>query len=759
MEQQSRKIAVVDKAPSGVNYKSYFKFDFDHFHLSSKRIKKLLKKDVDLADFNEDKYDYIVLIGSEACKFIAGITSVTEFSGHLVDKKFIPMISPAMLNFKPEAKPLFKRACEKLHGYIAGQLPPSLSGNFKGITTEEEAISYLVDILDDKSIKFVSCDTETTALYPRDGYVLGISMSHKPQQGVYISAECISDKVEKLFQGIFDSKMIVFHNAKFDLKMLEYHFDFTFTKVSDTMLMHYLLDESKGTHGLKFLALKYTEYGDYDKELDNFRNQYCKEHHILKGSFTYDLVPFDILSKYAAIDTAVTYELYQLFANRIISSVDLTKVYRELLIPGMLFLKEVEEAGVPFDLTRLQKVQKLMEVEVQIAKEKLYTFKEVHEFEEAQGKVFNPNSTQQLRILMFDYLKLTPTGKLTGTGAQSTDAEVLKILSKEHPIPGVILDIRQKSKIKNTYLDKVIPALDKDSRIRTGFNLTSTTSGRLSSSGKLNMQQLPRDNAAVKGCIKAQPGYKILQQDLATAEVYVASVLSNDKVLQNVFKSGGDLHSTVAKMVFQLPHEVADIRLYAKKERQAAKAITFGIMYGSGPAKVSETVTKDSGEFFSIEQAKDTISKYFLTFRKLKTWLTKSKEQIESDGFIYSILGRKRRLPNVFSNDKGIASHEVRSGINFLIQSVASDINLLAGIELSQWLKDNKKDAKIIALVHDSLVLEVKESEIEEVSEMMAKITQKDRGCSIPGQPIGVDLEIGDDYAFGKFEKQYPELL
>jgi DNA polymerase I-like protein with 3'-5' exonuclease and polymerase domains len=429
------------------------------------------------------------------------------------------------------------------------------------------------------------------------------------------------------------------------------------------------------------------------------------------------------------------------------------------MVPGMLFLKDVEENGVPFDLGRLQKVQKLMEVEVQKAKEKLYTFDEVHQFEEAQGKVFNPNSTQQLRILMFDYLKLTPTGKLTGTGAASTDAEVLKTLAEEHPIPGVILDIRQKSKIKNTYLDKVIPALDKDSRIRTGFNLTSTTSGRLSSSGKLNMQQLPRDNSAVKGCIKANPGYKILQQDLATAEVYVASVLSNDKALQNVFKSGGDLHSTVAKMVFQLPHEVADIKTYAAKERQAAKAVTFGIMYGSGPAKVSETVTKDSGEFFSIEQAKETISNYFLTFRKLKTWLSKSKEQIESDGFIYSILGRKRRLANVFSNDKGIASHEVRSGINFLIQSVASDINLLAGIELSKWLKDNKKDAKIIALVHDSLVLEVKESEVEEVSEMMAKITQKDRGCSIPGQPIGVDLDIGDDYAFGKFEKQYPELL
>ena len=144
----AQKIAVVDKAPSGVNYKSYFKFDFDHYHLSSKRIKKLLKKDVDLVDFKEDEYDFIILIGSEACKFIAGITSVTEFAGHLVDKKFVPMISPAMLSFKPEAKPMFTRACEKLHGYVAGQMPPSLSGDFKGITEESEAAEYLQHLID-----------------------------------------------------------------------------------------------------------------------------------------------------------------------------------------------------------------------------------------------------------------------------------------------------------------------------------------------------------------------------------------------------------------------------------------------------------------------------------------------------------------------------------------------------------------------------------------------------------------------------------
>ncbi len=752
------KVAVVDKNPNNVRYDRFFNFDFEQHHLSSVKVKKLLKRDVDL-EFSADDYDFVVLIGSEAAKYIAGISSVTEFAGHLVDDKFIPMINPAMLSFKPEAKPLWDKTLGKLHGYIAGEKPPTVSGTFEGITDEKRANEYLRSVLEDDAVKFIACDTETTALYPRDGYVLGISISHKGKQGVYISTECIGEDTERLMQALFSSRLVVFHNAKFDLKMLEYHFGFEFPKVSDTMLMHYVLDETQGSHGLKQLAMKYTDYGDYDKALDEFRVKYCRDHKILKGDFTYDLIPFDILSEYAAIDTAVTYELYNKFSNLIVKSDALKKVYKTLMVPGMIFLKDVEQNGIPFDIGRLERVQKLMEGEITKAKDKLYEYAEIHAFEKAQGKIFNPNSVMQLRVLLFDYLGLTPTGKLTGTGAQSTDADVLKQLSSEHAIPGVILDIRQKTKIKNTYLDKIIPELDADNRIRTGFNLTSTTSGRLSSSGKINMQQLPRDNAAVKGCVKALPGYKIVSQDLATAEVYVASVLSNDIKLQNVFKTGGDLHSTIAKMVFGLRDAVEDVKNNNPTARQAAKAITFGIMYGSGPAKVSQTVTKDSGKPFSIQQAKDTINKYFETFPTLKLWLDTSKEEIKAKGSIYSLLGRKRRLPNVKSRDQGIASHEIRSGINFLVQSVASDINLLAAIETHNWMKEEGIDGDIFALVHDSIVAHVREDQVEIFCKKMAEFTQKDRGLSIAGSPIGVDVEIGDDYSFGKFEKQYSELV
>jgi DNA polymerase I-like protein with 3'-5' exonuclease and polymerase domains len=169
------------------------------------------------------------------------------------------------------------------------------------------------------------------------------------------------------------------------------------------------------------------------------------------------------------------------------------------------------------------------------------------------------------------------TGKRTATGAISTDAEVLEELALEHPLPAVILKVRQLTKIRNTYISKILPELDADQRIRTGFNLIFTTSGRLSSSGKFNAQQIPRDDPLVKGCIKAPEGYSIVSQDLQTGEMYYAAVLSGDTNLQQVFLSGGDFHSTIAKSVFNLPCAVEDVKKLYPGKRQAAKAISFGI--------------------------------------------------------------------------------------------------------------------------------------------------------------------------------------
>jgi DNA polymerase I-like protein with 3'-5' exonuclease and polymerase domains len=699
-------------------------------------------------------------VGSDALKYFTPINSVTEYSGKKVEGKFLPVINPAMLAFKPEARRTWEDSKTNIIGYINGEIEDTVITEYNawGIQDTEEANAFFQAAIDAPS-PYVALDSETTGLYPRDGHMLGISLSYERDRGAYIDTECFDEESERLLQELFHKKIVVFHNAKFDMAFFEYHFNFEFPRFEDTMLLHYLIDENPGTHGLKQLAIKYTKYGDYEKPMYDWIDQYRKEHGILKNDFTWDSIPFDVMKVYAGMDAAVTYLLYEKFI-KIKQNKRLAKVYDEILIPGCRFLTDIQDNGVPFDKVRLLKSQSLMQQEIDDAVAELYKEPAIRKFEEINGKDFNPNSTVQLRSLLFDYVGLNPTGKKTGTGAHSTDAEVLETLSQQSHIPGLILNIRQKSKIKNTYLDKILPQLDRDSRLRTGFNLHGTTSGRLSSSGKLNMQQLPRDNPIVKGCIKAAPGHKIVAMDLTTAEVYVAAVLAKDTALMDVFRSGGNFHSTIAHKVFKLPCKVEEVAELYSTQRQAAKAVTFGIMYGAGAAKISEQVTKDSGKYFSKQEAQEVIDEYFNAFHKLKQWITDNQKFIQQNGFIYSFFGRKRRLPNVASTDKGIQSHSIRSGLNFLVQSAASDINLLGAIDMNAWIKANNKKARIFALVHDSILAEVPEGEVDEYMEKLAEFIQMDRGIAIPGAPVGCDFEIvHEDYSGGKFEKMYGDTI
>ena len=755
------KVALVETKPSKTNFSQEFDgaFEFDQYQLcSDPSIKKVLKRDCDI-DMDPAQYDWVVLVGSDALKYFTKINSVTEYSGKKVEGKYLPVINPAMLTFKPEAKKTWEDSKESIKKYISGEIEDVVIDEqiAWGIQETEKANDFIRAAIAEEC-GYIALDSETTGLYPRDGYMLGISLSYCGKFGAYIDTDCFDDETERLLQILFDKKIVVFHNAKFDMAFFEYHFGFRFPQFEDTMLLHYLIDENPGGHGLKPLSLKFTPYGDYEKPMYDWIDEYRKEHGILKADFQWSSIPFEVMKTYAAMDAVCTFLLYEKFI-KIKKNTKLLSVYENILIPGTRFLTDIQDNGVPFDKKRLYLAQDAMQTDIDNAIADLYKNSKIRRFEELNGKPFNPNSTVQLRTLLFDHLGLKPTGKKTGTGANSTDAEVLKELSLQSDVPQLILDIRQKSKIKNTYLDKIIPQLDRDSRLRTGFNLHSTTSGRLSSSGKLNMQQLPRDNPTVKGCIKAAPGHKIVAMDLTTAEVYVAAVLAEDKALMEVFSSGGNFHSTIAHKVFRLPCAVEEVAELYSDRRQAAKAVTFGIMYGAGPAKISEQVTKDSGKYFSKHEATEVINEYFEAFYNLKSWIEDRQKFIEQNGFVYSFFGRKRRLPNVQSSDKGIKSHSIRSGLNFLVQSAASDINLLGAIDMGDFIKSQKLKSRIFALVHDSVLAEVPEDEIDFYSEMLQKFVQKNRGIYIPGAPIGCDFEVGEDYSMGKFTKLYGDIL
>ena len=750
-------VALIETKYSNTNFKEEFdsKIDFDQFQLCSDRnIKKVLKRDVDI-DFNPDAYEWVILVGSDALKYYTKINSITEYSGKLVDDKFLPIINPAMLAFKPEAKPTWEASKRNILDYISGALEETVikPEQVVGIQDTEIANEWLCRCINSRP-PYIGLDSETTGLYPRDGHVLGISISYERDYGVYIDTECFDERTEALLQTLFNQTKVIFHNAKFDIAFFEYHFNWNFPDFEDTMLLHYLTNENPGTHGLKQLAMKWTPYGDYEQPMYDWIAQYCKTTGTLKSQFRWDSIPFNVMQEYAAMDAVVTLLVYEKVV-KVKKNKRLEKVYNDILIPGTRFLLDCQDNGVPFDRDRLINAQELMQHEIDKAVDALYQFPEIKQFEKINGKDFNPNSTVQLRQLFFDFLGLTPTGKKTGTGADSTDAEVLAELAEQSPVPKLISDIRKNSKIKNTYLDKIIPQLDRDSHLRTGFNLHGTTSGRLSSSGKLNMQQLPRDNPIVKGCIKASPGHKIVAMDLTTAEVYVAAVLAKDTALMKVFKDGGNFHSNIAKIVFGLPGDVAEVATKFPMQRQAAKAVTFGIMYGAGASKISEQVTKDSGKNFSRNAAQEVIKDYFKQFHQLKDWIEYNQKFIKQNSFAYSFFGRKRRLPNVKSTDKGIQSHSIRSGLNFLVQSTASDINLLGAIDMNAHIQNGGFKSRIFALVHDSILAEVPDQEVDYYVEALQDFIQKDRGIMIPGCPVGCDFDIGDDYSFGKFEKQY----
>ena len=749
-------VLVIETKPSRNSFKD-FNFDYDRVTLTDDpNVKKLLRKDVTIEKSVADKYEWVILIGSEPFKFFTGKSSVTEYAGKVVDDKFIPTINPGMLAFKPEAKKLWEDSVKSINEYVSGKriVRSYDSSKFLGINDKQSAINYIASV-SAQAYPFFALDSETTALYPRNGHMLGISISGAPNTGAYISTDCIDDEVAELLQSLIRKKTVVFHNAKFDLAFFQYHFNFEFPLFEDTMLLHYVLDERPGNHGLKQLALQHTEYGDYEEPLYEWIEDYCKKNGVLKSAFTWDKIPYEVMINYAAIDACVTFLLYDKFKRAVEKNAKLNQVYNNILIPGVRFLTRIQDNGVPFDKERLKLAQEIMTASIEKSAQKLYTYPEIKQFEEDQGEPFNPNSVQQLRKLLFDYLNLAPTGAKTGTGADSTNAEVLETLSEEHEVPKLILQIRRDGKIKNTYLDKIIPELDRDGRLRTNFNLHGTTSGRLSSSGKLNMQQLPRDNPAVKGCIRAREGYRIVSMDLTTAEVYIAAILSKDKELMDVFQSKGNFHSTIAKKVFALPCEVEDVAKLYPDRRQAAKAVTFGILYGAGANKISAQVTKDSGNYFSKGEAQEVINEYFGTFKALKRWLKKSEEDIAAHGYVYSHFGRKRRLRNITSNDPGTVAHEIRSGINFLIQSPSSDINLLGAIEMQNMIDVYNMDAKIFALVHDSILAEVKEEEVDKYSTYLKTCIETDRGLTIPGCPIGTEFEVGDDYSFGKFEEKF----
>lgn len=727
--------------------------EYDVKFLSSSPKEKILKKDVDLDLKELEQYKIVCPIGADALKYVAGMTGIQKYNGIFVEKKYLPIMHPNIILIKPQLEDDIKRAFSQIPKLLSGDdLGVQIDKDYCFVETEDQFQKYKQQLEDATELVV---DIETTSVTPRTGVILGVAVSTKPHQGIYVS-DAIVQKHKNWFYILFKMRKTIFHNAKFDIGYMEYHYNFVFPDYEDTMLLHYCLEEAVGTHGLKSLAMRFTDLGDYERDLDDYKKTWARQNKIKLEDFNYGMLPSDILAPYACKDADATFQLYRKFKPLVDKSAEFSKLYNTILIPATYALRKLEKNGGPLDRAFVEELAEQYQIDVEECLAEINLSEAVQRFERIHGKIFNPNSTAQLRELLFNILNIRPTKK-TDTGAWSVDKEVLKEI--DHPLAEAILDLREKSKMAGTYINNIRNGIDDDDRLRSGFNIHGTTSGRLSSSGTLNYQNIPRDNKDIKKLFKARPGYKIVQCDLGTAEVYYAAVLSQDKFLQQAFIDKLDFHSYVAKQMFNLPCEVHEVKTLFKNERQYAKAITFGIMYQAGPAKIAETVNKDAkeGEEITVAQAKQFISKYFNEAKALKKFIDASNRQIEDYAFIYAFFGRKRRLPEAKAPSAGVAKHAIRSGVNFLVQSVASDINVLGLIDLIKWVEDSGYDdvIKPFTVVHDSIVSEVREDLVPLYIENAKRCIQTDRGLSIPNCPIKVDFEIGPSWGELDDEKEY----
>jgi DNA polymerase I-like protein with 3'-5' exonuclease and polymerase domains len=710
--------------------------DFDVYYLSSSPKEKILKKDVDLDLSLLDSYDIVSPVGAESLKYACGLTGILKYAGQLVNDKYIPIIDPTMLSIKPQYRVELQKSFDKINSIVTGAQPIKFEKDYAYIDSAEKFIPYLKQF---QAADTIVCDIETTALSARKGSVIGVALSSRPHQGVFVASDVIEEFYEEVAE-LFRTKPTVLHNAKFDVQFLYKEMKFEFPLFEDTILMHYCLDETVGSHGLKELAMKFTDLGDYDKDLHEYKKEFCRKNKILLADFNYGMLPIEILAPYACKDADATFQLYNKFKPIIDKNKNFKNVYYNILKPATRALMYLEDTGGPIELSVLESIEADFRIDIEECMAEISMHPAIKIFEDTNKKTFNPNSTYHLRDVLFNIMKLKSTKKTT-TGALSTDAEVLEELN--NPLADAIHDLRKKVKLSTTYIKNIREGVDSDMRLRSSFNIIGTAAGRLSSSGVLNYQNLPRDkDSGIKKFFRASPGYKIVQADLGTAEVYVAAALANDKFLQRAFVEELDFHSYVAHGMFKLPCQIDEVKELYPEYRQNAKAITFGILYGAGPSKIAETAN------VSMEEAKRFIKLYFDQARDLKVWIESNIKFIKENHFTYSEFGRKRRLPEAGAESKGVAAHAERSGLNFLIQSVASDINLLGIIDTVDWVKSNnlQDEIRIFATVHDSTVAEVREDMLDKYVETLRSNLQRDRGVFIPGKPINVDIEVGPSW-------------
>ncbi len=578
-----------------------------------------------------------------------------------------------------------------------------------------------------KSKKLFAIDTETDSLNVMLANLVGISISLKPGYAAYIPLKHpASDNYKQLDIDLVIQKMKpiledyniikIGQNIKFDAHIfLNYGINLQGIE-EDTMLMSYIL-ESHQSHGMDKLSKKHLGHD-------------CISYESIVGKgvkqITFDQVYIEDAAPYAAEDADVTFQLFQYLNKLLNDNNKLLKVYKEIEIPSMKALIKVERNGVLIDSKILQKQShEIGEKLINLEKEAFIL----------ADQPFNLSSPKQLQEILFDKLEIKPIKK-TPTGKPSTSEEVLQILAQDYPLPKLILEHRSLSKLKTTYTDKLPKMINQNTgRVHTSYNQAVAITGRLASSDP-NLQNIPIrtvDGRKVREAFIAPKGSKILSADYSQIELRIMAHLSKDKRLIQAFKNNEDIHRITAAEIFNTP--IDDI---TNEQRRYAKVINFGLIYGMGPFSLAKNLNIERSA------AQNYIESYFTQYPSVKKYMEDAKQVAREKGFVETHFGRRLWLPEI-NGANGIAKAAAeRAAINGPMQGTAADLIKLAMIDVQTWIdKESNVKGKMIMQVHDELVFEVPDNEVEIFKKIIPSLMEKVASLSVP---LIVDIGEGPNW-------------
>ena len=585
---------------------------------------------------------------------------------------------------------------------------------YHAVTNDTERLALVNKLLDAKAFAF---DTETTGL-ESDMEIVGMSFSIKPGEAYYVPCPPEFEKakaVVKIFEKAFTNPnaLKIGHNIKFDMKVLRQYDVIVADPIYDTMVAHFIAD-THVRHSMDVMAESYLGYTPVSiEELIGKKG---------KNQLSMKDIDLDRIKEYAAEDADITLQLKGI-TDKLVDKVTGHELLKTMEFPLIHALTAMEFEGINLDVPFLEDYSKVLATDLYEMRDNIYKI---------SGVEFNIDSPKQMGDILFEHLKIPYEGAKTKTGQYGTSEDVLSPLKDKYEIIDHILNYRELTKLKSTYVD-ALPALinPKTGRVHTTFGQTIAATGRLASNNP-NLQNIPirtdRGKEIRKAFIPRNEDFLILSADYSQIELRIIAAITQDEGMMEAFRAGEDIHASTASKVFGVP--LAEV---TKEMRRRAKAVNFGLAYGQSAFGLSQTLG------ISRSESKEIIDNYFEKFPGIKKYMTDTVSYAREHGYIETIMKRRRYLRDINSKNPTVRSQAERNAINSPIQGSAADMIKLAMIHIYDEMERRKLKSRMLLQVHDELVFDLHKSEEQELRELVEDKMKH----ALPGLPVPIEVGMG----------------